>query len=78
MAHRPVVLEDPGQLDLAHALRETLGEELWVEVRALAVREEGTPAQALGKVLGKLAREALERVGLDDKAAAAPMTSTRC
>jgi hypothetical protein len=52
------------QLDFAQSAREALGDDLWVEIRARAAREEDLyEGQALGKVLGQLAREALEKKG---------------
>jgi hypothetical protein len=50
-------------VDLALGVRAELGEELWGEVRARAAREDAFEGQALGKVLGQLAREALEKKG---------------
>jgi hypothetical protein len=50
-------------LDQAQAIREVLGEEFWSEVRSRAAREDLYEGQALGKVLGQLAREALEKKG---------------
>jgi hypothetical protein len=50
-------------LDQALAVRETLGEEQWAEVRARAAREELYEGRALGKVLGELARETLGSKG---------------
>jgi len=51
------------RLDLAQALQEVLGEELWLEVRRRAIAEDAYEGQALGKVLGQLARESLEKKG---------------
>jgi DNA-binding response OmpR family regulator len=57
------VLNRDQLLDQAQAIREVLGEEFWSEVRSRAAREDLYEGQALGKVLGQLAREALEKKG---------------